>query len=294
MVHRIDAHVRGHCRRAAGRHLVAMDAQAHSVQARGVEVAARLVHREETGLTECVGIYGAVRARGGYGLVDQVVDEGTLARELRRQGVGAEKGRYQVRHVRVVAMTRYQVEQLHFPRLVQRVARFCLQRRRAVREHRPKARANRVFIERPGIEQRLARAFDRMEHSERRSLAASSRGEVGLSIAGVERMPVRVDEARDDHAVAPFFDKLSVTGRVNRARASDRDDRAVLDEQGRVIDAAERVEAIPHCGASVSQVTIVLARTIRDANRCLSRRRFRSRARSRRRRGGRRPSRDRS
>ena len=134
-----------HRRRPAVGHLVAMHAQPHAVQARSLEIAPRLLRRKESRLTESIGVDRTVRGRRRNHLVDQVIDEGLLARELRRQRVRAKKGCDQVRNVGIVAMLRDQIEQRRLARLVQRIPRLRLERRRSVSEHRAKSRANRAF-----------------------------------------------------------------------------------------------------------------------------------------------------
>ena len=79
MVDGVDAKMRGHLGRSAVRHLIAVDAQPHPMQARGVEVAARLLGRKETRFAKRVGISRAMCRGGGNYLVDQIVDKGLFA-----------------------------------------------------------------------------------------------------------------------------------------------------------------------------------------------------------------------
>ena len=113
----------------------------------------------------------------------------------------AKKGCDQPRTAGLVAMQCDQVEQRRFTGLVQRIPRFSFQRRRPVSENRAQPRANRRLVESGRIEERLARALDRVAHAERRILAANAGGEIRFAIAGEEWMRVRVNEARHDHTI---------------------------------------------------------------------------------------------
>ena len=136
VIDRIHVELRRHRGGAPVGHLVAMHAQAHAVQARRVEIPARLLRREESGLAKRVGVDGAMRGRCRNDLVDEVIDKPrlTLDLELGRQRVSAEKGCHQARNVGIRLVPRDDVEQRGFAGLMQRVPRFGFERRRAVRD----------------------------------------------------------------------------------------------------------------------------------------------------------------
>ena len=261
MVDGVDFELGRHRRGRTVGHLVAVHAQAHPVQARGIEVAARLFGRKETRLAKSIGVNGAMPCGQRNHLVDQIVDESVFAFEieLRRQRVRAKKRCDEARHVGILTMRGDQIEQRQLAGTMQRVPRLRLQRRRAVAQYRSQARANRRFVKLLRVEQRITRSLDRVAHPERRGLAALARGKVGLAIARIQRMRVRVDESWEDYAVAEVAD-LPPLGfargclrtsfdSARFARCAQDDilgancgDDAVVDAHRGVVDAAERGE----------------------------------------------------
>ena len=212
------------------------------MQASGVEITPRLLDRKESGFAKCVGINGTVRRGGRNHLIDEVVDEGFLPRKLRRQRVRAEERRNEPRDVGVVAVMRDEVEQRRLARLVQRVAGLGFERRRAVRQDRLQARADDAAVELLFVEQRFAGAFDGVQHAELRLLAAQPRGEVGLAIAGKERVRVRVDKAGEDYAFVAHLGSVAAKRLRDFIGLTDGCDDTALDGNGAVVDASERSE----------------------------------------------------
>src|SRR5579871_2917286 len=131
-------------------------------------------------------------------------------------------------------MFRDQIEQGGFARLMKRVSGLRFERRRSVGEHGSQSWTYRGVVELRRVEQRLARLLDRVEHAERSGLASKTRGEIRLAVAREERMRVRVDKARNDHAIA----QVDGVARGDLSRPNGYE-LAVFDDEHCIVDSAQ-------------------------------------------------------